>query len=273
MSTHRDGGDQLSGEPHRPEAAPHLDATPDRGAASGLDDIAERIGEALRRQPLDDRAEEAALAAFRSARAANNTALRTRRRDRWGPVTRGRRWARTGALTVAAGTLFGGIAVASIGVVDSTRHHASEVRTTSSPVRSEAPAHGGRPPVPAGPEASPSASPSPAHHGGAKGIEAHCHAFEKAFEKGEGRGHALKSTAWQRLVRAAGGEQQVAGYCARLTGSTDDADRGAEKVKGAKEAKKAKKSGKAKNAGERDGRSQGRSSARPEPSKGPADRS
>ncbi|MDI3407867.1 hypothetical protein [Streptomyces cavernicola] len=215
MSTHRDGDDQLSGEAHPPETASHLGPTAERDGAFSLDDIAEMIGEALRQPPADDRGEQAALAAFRSARATNDAGVRTRRRDDWRPATRRRRRARGGALALAASTLLGGIAVASIGVVDSTRHPAPKV-PTSSPLRSPAPTRGEQDARPTEPTTSPTASAS--HPGTVKDLEAHC----RAYKKGKGRGHALKATAWQRLARAAGGERQIPGFCARLTGAVAD---------------------------------------------------
>lgn len=118
MNTRRNGDERLSGKAHQPEAAPRLGHTTERDDASGLDSTAEQIGDALRRQPVDDSAEQAALAAFRSARTASDEALRTRRRDDWRPRTRKQRWARGGALTLVSSTLLGGIAFASIGVVD-----------------------------------------------------------------------------------------------------------------------------------------------------------
>ncbi|MFE1953273.1 hypothetical protein ACFW9D_22725 [Streptomyces sp. NPDC059524] len=260
MSTHRNGDDQLSGKAHRPEAAPHQDSTAERDGTDDLDDIAERFGEAVRNHPVSKDGEQAALAAFRAARAADSGALRTRRRDRWGPVTRRQRWTRTGALTVAASTLLGGIAVASIGVVTQARHHASDVRSSSSSLPSHGPDRGQQTPMPTTTGAPPTASPS--HPGGAKDIEAHCH----AFEKGKGRAHALKVPAWQRLVRAAGGEQQVARYCARLTGSTNDTQSAPAKTN------EGRKNGEA-NSREKRGKGEERRSAKPGQSKGPGGRS
>jgi hypothetical protein len=49
----------------------------------------------------------------------------------------------------------------------------------------------------------------------AKDTLAHCRAYEKL----RGRGKALNSTAYQRLVTAAGGEANVSAYCATLTGA------------------------------------------------------
>ncbi|MFI6354247.1 hypothetical protein ACIBJF_16685 [Streptomyces sp. NPDC050743] len=257
MSTRRNGDERLSGEAHRPEDAPRLGPTTERDVPSGLDDLAERIGEALRRQPVDDRAEQAALAAFRSARTANDEAVRTRRRDDWRPRTRTRRWARGGALALAAGTLLGGVAVASIGVVDGARHHrAPEAGTSHSTHRPATSTPGDQGPASSGSGTAPTALPSrPAT---AKDIEAHCRAYEKI----KGRGHALDATAWQRLVHAAGGERQVPGYCAQLTGSAHDAPPAPARTD------KAQKTGGTKNAGKA-GKGQGRPSAEARPSKGP----
>jgi hypothetical protein len=44
--------------------------------------------------------------------------------------------------------------------------------------------------------------------------EAQCRAYEDV----EGRGKAMDATAWQRLVTAAGGERNVAAYCAARKG-------------------------------------------------------
>ncbi|MET8243772.1 hypothetical protein ABZV31_04650 [Streptomyces sp. NPDC005202] len=259
MSTHRNGDEQLSGEAHRPNAAPHLGPTTERDGAFDLDNIAERIGEALRQQPLDTSAEQAALTAFRSARTANDGAVRTRRRDDWRPRTRKQRWTRGSALTLAASTLLGGIAVASIGVVDSTQHHAPEARTSNSPLRPPTATPRGQRSPSTAPGTAPTASPS--HPGTAKNIEAHCRAYERI----KGRGHALNATAWQRLVRAAGGEQQVAGYCAQLSRSTDDTTPTPTKTN------KARKAGKTKNA-EKTGKGREKPSAETKPPKGPSDR-
>ncbi|NUK24325.1 hypothetical protein, partial [Streptomyces lunaelactis] len=197
--------------------APRPGHTTERDDASGPDSTAERIGEALRGQPVDDSAEQAALAAFRSARTASDDALRTRRRDDWRPRTRKQRWARGGALTLVSSMLLGGIAFASIGVVDSGQHHAPQADTSHGTRRPPTPTPGEKGSPSTGAATAPGAS--SAHPGTAKAVEAHCRAYEKVKD----RGHALNATAWRRLVRAAGGEQQVAAYCAQLTGSADEA--------------------------------------------------
>ncbi|MFG2028809.1 hypothetical protein [Streptomyces sp. NPDC048825] len=69
-----------------------------------------------------------------------------------------------------------------------------------------------------GPSTAPTTS-SQQHPDTAKDLEAHCRAYERI----KNRGHDLNATAWQRLVQAAGGKQQVAAYCAQMTGSVDEA--------------------------------------------------
>ncbi|MDF3149709.1 hypothetical protein PBV88_53310, partial [Streptomyces sp. T21Q-yed] len=58
--------------------------------------------------------------------------------------------------------------------------------------------------------ASDAASGKPGHPATAQDTEARCRAYKQV----EGRGNVLDSTAWQRLVTAAGGEDKVAAYCA-----------------------------------------------------------
>ncbi|MFC8256814.1 hypothetical protein ACFUNF_03920 [Streptomyces sp. NPDC057291] len=215
MNTRRSGDEPLSGDARQREGAPRPGHTTG-DAPSGLDSTAEQIGEALRRQPVDDSAEQAALTAFRSARMASDGALRTRRRDDWRPRTRKQHWARGGALTLVTSMLLGGIAVASIGVVDSERHHAPQPGTSHGTLRppTPTPREQGSPSTRSG--TAPTASSS--HSSAAKAVEAHCRAYEKVKD----RGHALDDTAWQRRVRTAGGDQQVAAYCVELTGSADE---------------------------------------------------
>ncbi|WP_329332790.1 hypothetical protein OG252_00470 [Streptomyces sp. NBC_01352] len=260
MNTPRNGDERLSGEAHQPGAAPRLGPTAERGDASGLDRTAERIGEALR-QPVNDSAEQAALAAFRSARTSSDAAPRTRRRDDWRPRTRKQRWARGGALTLVSSTLLGGIAFASIGVVDSGQRQAPEAGAGHSTSRPSTPTP--TPPAPGEQDApstgSGTAPPaSPSYPGKAKAVEKHCRSYEKV----KGRGHALNATAWQRLVQAAGGEQHVAAYCAQLTGPANEATPAPTKTNKTEKAEKAEKSGKG----------QGKPSAEAKPSKGPSNR-
>lgn len=228
MSTDRNGDDRLSGEARRREATPPLGAPSGPSPATDFDDpsaldrTAERIGAALRQQRVDDSAEQAAVAAFRSARSAGDSALRTRRRDDWCPPTRKQHWARGGAIAVVASMLLGGIAFASIGVLDTRRHNTPDPGTShSTPRPPTSPVHTPRERTapPAEPSTAPTTHSAPGHSGTAKNIKAHCRAYDKI----KNRGHALDATAWQRLVEAAGGEQHVAAYCAQLTDSAHSA--------------------------------------------------
>ncbi|MGI5379335.1 hypothetical protein ACQEV2_34785 [Streptomyces sp. CA-251387] len=227
MGTDRNGGEPLSGEAHDPAAAsrpaaPHAHPARDLDDASALDRTAERLGEALRQQDLDATAEQAAVTAFRSARTAGDQDPRTRHQDDWRPKVPKRRWARGGAVAVAASALLGGIAFASIGVVDTPHADAPDTGATGthSTRRPSADAPGEQPAPPARPGTTPT-TPS-RHPDTAKNVEAHCRSYEKI----KNRGHAPNATAWQRLVQAAGGEEHVAAYCARLTGSVPEAEAG-----------------------------------------------
>jgi hypothetical protein len=154
-----------------------------------------------------DEGERRAVAAFRAARDSGaHRAARTRRRDDWRPS--GRRHASrsvkaTLSVLVASLTL-GGVAVAAIGSAGSSADDAGGGRPQTSVSAREKRAD------------APSVTPSPAASAGrdrpvtAQDTEVHCRAYEQV----KGRGKALDSTAWQRLVTAAGGEENVAAYCA-----------------------------------------------------------
>lgn len=250
MSAHRNGDERLSSEAHQSETTARPGHTTEANDASGLDGMAERIGEALRGQPVDDSAEQAALAAFRSARTAGDGALRTRRRDDWRPRTRKQRWARGGTLALVTSALLGGIAFASIGVVDSGPQDAPEAGASHGSRRTPTLTPDAQSSMPAGSGTAPTASPS--RPGTAKDVEAHCRAYEKI----KNRGHAQNATAWQRLVRAAGGEESVAAYCAELTAPATEATPTPART----------------NRGGKTGKGQGKPSARAKPSKGPSTR-
>ncbi|MEU9555250.1 hypothetical protein [Streptomyces fumanus] len=158
--------------------------------------------------------EERALAAFRDARdSGTHRAARTRRRDDWRP----RRPARRITLSVlAAGLTLGGVAYAAI---DAGRGPAAEDPGRPSDRPS---ASGSAAPVPARPSPSRTAAqPAPGtpaettavpdRPAPAQDPEAHCRAYERLPDP------ARNATAWRRLVEAAGGEDEVAAYCARLT--------------------------------------------------------
>lgn len=73
----------------------------------------------------------------------------------------------------------------------------------------------------------PSATAGPGVPCGVASQSAACSAVGRSagssFEKVKNRGNALNSTAWQRLIRAAGGEGHVAAYCAQLTAPAGEA--------------------------------------------------
>lgn len=161
----------------------------------------------LRGHRVDAEAEQRAVAAFRAARDAGAHRARTRRRDDWRPREQ-RRLALSVKSTLslfAASLALGGVAVAAIGSSDSSDGPAEDQgRPTPSASAPDLPA--------ADPSAAASdaASGKPDHPAAAQDTEARCRAYDQV----EGRGNALDSTAWQRLVTAAGGEDKVAAYCA-----------------------------------------------------------
>ncbi|MGW7664478.1 hypothetical protein [Streptomyces sp. NPDC054756] len=161
----------------------------------------------LRGHRPDAVGEQRAVAAFRAARAEGAHRARTRRRDDWRPRER-RRLAMSARATLSlllAGLTLGGVAVAAIN--SSGPAEAPEERRTSPSESASRPSAASS----ARPSAPPSAAPrTTARPGAARDLEAKCRAYGKV----EGRGKALESTAWQRLVAAAGGEDEVAAYCA-----------------------------------------------------------
>ncbi|MCF1595125.1 hypothetical protein [Streptomyces muensis] len=182
-------------------AGPHM--TLDAAALEALLSAA-----VLRGHRADLDGEQRAVAAYRAARAAGvHHRARTRRRDDWRP-----RAPRRVALSVkttlslfVASLALGGVAVAAIGSSDSSDHPADD-KVGSTPTAG----------APDRPSAGPSAAQSdprggrPGHPTAAQDTEAKCRAYDQV----EGNGQALDSTAWQRLVTAAGGEDKVAAYCA-----------------------------------------------------------
>lgn len=174
------------------------------------------LGAALRAGAVDPEAEQRATAAFRAARDAGAHRAEARRRDDWRPRERGRgrRSVKTTVAMALASLTLGGVAVAAIGTVTSSHrgnddghHPAPATGTTDGPaVRPSRTS-----PAPSG----------PATHDRpdtAKDTLAHCRAYEQVA----GHGKALDSTAWQRLVQAAGGEKNVAAYCAGQLARADD---------------------------------------------------
>ncbi|WP_328480092.1 hypothetical protein OHS71_16155 [Streptomyces sp. NBC_00377] len=166
--------------------------------------------------------ERRAVAAFRAARDAGAHQTRTRRRDDWRPRTRRypARSLRATLSVLVAGLALGGVAFAAIGSATDGRADAggpgrppaassAGARSTGSPLHPTSAATAGRD-----------------RPGTAKDTRAHCRAYENV----RGRGRAMDSTAWQRLVAAAGGEEKVAAYCAAQGGPKTEKTEKAEKA-------------------------------------------
>ncbi|MCI3275974.1 hypothetical protein [Streptomyces cylindrosporus] len=177
----------------------------DRAAGPALEEL---LAGAMRPEALDTSAEQQAVAAFRAARDTGALKARTRRRDDWRPREQ-RRTRRSLKVTLSlalAGLTLGGVAYAAIGTGGGSAHddgHAAR--------QHEHP--------PTGPSASAPRTPgtsaaTPDRPATAKDTAAHCRAYENVKDSGK----ALQSTAWQRLIEAAGGEQNVAAYCAEQLG-------------------------------------------------------
>ncbi|MFF0781199.1 hypothetical protein [Streptomyces sp. NPDC003720] len=214
-------GERLSGEGLPGRRRGHPGGTVLGSAPAGPDAGFEaRIAAALRgygADGVDPEAERRAVAAFRAARASGQRPARTRRRDDWRPgrPRRARLSVRTTLSVFLASLALGGVAFAAIGSPGFAGHDdggGTGQRPARPPV-STAPRQQA-----AEPAGTASAAPSgrPDRPATAQDLRAHCRAYEQV----RGRGKALDSTAWQRLVVAAGGEDDVAGYCAaRAAGS------------------------------------------------------
>jgi hypothetical protein len=166
------------------------------------------IAAAVRVDHIDAEAEQRAVVAFRAARDAGaHQAAGTRRRDDWRPREQGRagRPLKVTLSVLAASLTLGGVAFAAIGAAGSGSDgagddHEAPQASTSGPVQ-----HTRKPSATA-----PGAGARPDHPSAAQDTEAHCRAYEQV----KGRGKTLDAPAWQQLVTAAGGEDEVAAYCA-----------------------------------------------------------
>ncbi|MFJ8197710.1 hypothetical protein [Streptomyces sp. NPDC096152] len=167
------------------------------------------LAAALRGNSLDAEAEQRAVMAFRAARDTGAQGARSRRRDDWRAPEprRKRRSVKVTAGLALAGLTLGGVAVAAIGSARSSDGGPGDGPSTR-------PSSGVSAGASAGPSAggpgTPGPSPTTDRPATARDTEAHCRAYEKVKD----RGKALDATAWRRLVRAAGGEDKVIGYCA-----------------------------------------------------------
>lgn len=170
--------------------------------------------------------ERRAVAAFRAARDAGAHKARTRRRDDWRPRDRRHtvRSLRATLSVLVAGLTLGGVAFAAVG--SSTDGVAGGAGRPEPAATTTASASGAG----AGSADTVSVSPQPPAATGrdrpvsAEDTDAHCRAYEKVV----GRGKATDSTAWQRLVTAAGGAENVVAYCeaAAAAAATSESESG-----------------------------------------------
>ncbi|GHH49091.1 hypothetical protein FHS35_002594 [Streptomyces umbrinus] len=200
---------------------------PSRPPAVNPPDLGELLAAAVRGGAVDADAERRVLAAFRAARdeGAHRAAARNRRRDDWRPERerRGGRSVRTALIALVASLTLGGVAVAAIGSVGGgTGDEGAErgVPASSAPTG----------PAVAAPNQS---EPAQADRGfrrppSARDTEAHC----RAYDSGKKSGKALDSTAWQRLIQAAGGAENVGAYCAEQLAEKKEKEKQKKKEKG-----------------------------------------
>jgi hypothetical protein len=210
--------ESLRGRPARDGRPPYDEAAHDDGPLKAL------LAAALRGEKSDGEAELRAVAAFRAERDAGAHRARTRRRDDWRPRSQRRR-ARSLKATLSvllASLTLGGVAYAAIDSAGGGEAKGApggkDVRPSVS-ASTPAESHSGARPTPSAPAERPPT---------AKDTLARCRAYENL----RSRGKALDSTAYQRLVTAAGGEGNVRAYCAKLT-ATDAGTPGANDAGGA----------------------------------------
>ncbi|MFG2640531.1 hypothetical protein ACGFYP_06090 [Streptomyces sp. NPDC048370] len=188
--------------------------------------------------PVDREGASRALAAFRTARDTGLHASRpTRRRDDWTPSPRRRGSARSLKAALAglfASVTLGGVAIASGSLPGPFQDSPTPAPALAPEARGSSPVPGPSTAVPQDPSTSgvPGRPDAPTALLDPKEREALCRSFEKReFEKRESgkresekrelekKDGARGSQAWQRLVRAAGGEENVSGYCGPAGGA------------------------------------------------------
>ncbi|MDT7840811.1 hypothetical protein [Streptomyces justiciae] len=181
------------------------DGTNGTAGTRGTDGLEQLLADAMRGHPGGGEGEQRAVAAFRAARDGGAHRARTRRRDDWRPREQRRlgRSLKTTLSVLVASLTIGGVAFAAIGTSGSSADDTADRARERQP-HSAASEQAGTTPGTAG--SAPADRPVTAQD-----TEAHCRAYEKV----QGRGNALDSAAWQRLIEAAGGEEKVAAYCVR----------------------------------------------------------
>ncbi|WP_404815973.1 hypothetical protein [Streptomyces thermolineatus] len=178
------------------------------------------LAAAARPAPEDPRARERALTAFRAAREEGAFRSPARPEDDWRPgEKRGRRPFKVVLGAFTASVALGGAALAAGVVPEPFGRGEDPAPAVGSAAGLPSPGAGtGLPPraSTAAPSGAPGAGESSRAPDGrplqAEDQEARCRAYESV----EGRGRALDSAAWQQLQQAAGGPDEVAGYCGEL---------------------------------------------------------
>ncbi|MGV9277631.1 hypothetical protein [Streptomyces griseosporeus] len=217
-------GERLSGGGTSGRRA-HPDAVFGPRHAEGDANLEALIAAAVRQDVIDAEAEQRAVAAFCAARDAGAHRARSRRRDDWSPSGRRTRLSVRATLSVLAASLtLGGVAYATIGsggFPDGTpddrtgRPHPGTSAPDHTPEQTvtDPSAATSASPGPSGSASTgPSTSAGPDRPATAADTAAHCRAYQKV----RAQGRALDSTAWQRLVTEAGGEDEVEDFCAHL---------------------------------------------------------
>ncbi|GHE08165.1 hypothetical protein [Streptomyces alanosinicus] len=202
-----DMGERLSGDgvPGRHHAQPG-GAVSDSWDVRDVATLETALAAAIRQADLDPQAERRAVAAFRAARAANPHRARTRRRDDWRvpEERRARRPVKTTFGVVVASLALGGVAVAAIDSVSSRSDRTGGDQGAARPSAAAPDRPGDAATSTSSGGSRPTGRPAPA-----RDTEAHCRAYKQV----QGHGRTLDAKAWQRLVAAAGGEDEVAAYC------------------------------------------------------------
>ncbi|MEW2384246.1 hypothetical protein AB0873_19450 [Micromonospora sp. NPDC047707] len=207
-----------------------LDAAPDAVPGAGAEPLSRLLSAAAAPGRPDELAgEEAALAAFRAARATPTAAPEPRRRRR--PVTAGvLAWAAAAAVTATAGVAF---AAVTIDRPDAPPPRPAPTTGVSGPGGTDGP--GGTPgggastgtpgETPSGPPAPTTEPPAPTATTGpgspsprerAAQVHGKCRAY--LAKSPAQREKALDKPAFENLAKVAGGREQVTDYCAALVG-------------------------------------------------------
>ncbi|MET8451244.1 hypothetical protein [Streptomyces sp. NPDC005209] len=195
-------GERLSGDGVPGRRRVHTGGTSGPGDVRDDSALEAVLAAVMRGGDLDPEAEQRAVAAFRAARDAGAHRARTRRRDDW-RLPAGQRAGRRLKTTfgaVFASVALGGVAVAAIGAVGSSAGGGDRGAAHPSAATSDRPGASSASSGGLGPAKRPATS---------QDTEAHCRSYEHVKDGGK----ALDSTAWQRLVAAAGGRDKVGAYC------------------------------------------------------------